>query len=103
MCYVGREAGGELLNPTDRAVAAGCETDSKAVGCWSCPHQRRARMGQHFRAKLGPAGRVEPARLQLDEGASDCLSRRLQVGQREHQDPSRGSTSSLKPRHASVH
>jgi hypothetical protein len=27
-------------------------------------------MGQHLRAKLGPAGRVELARLQLDEGAA---------------------------------
>ena len=28
-------------------------------------------MGQHLRAKLGPAGRVELARLQLDEGATE--------------------------------
>src|SRR5215210_2237043 len=35
------------------------------------PHQRRARMGQHLRAKLGPAGRVELARLQLEEGLTE--------------------------------
>ncbi len=28
-------------------------------------------MGQHLRAKLGPAGRVEIARLQLDEGSTE--------------------------------
>src|SRR3954453_15023838 len=28
-------------------------------------------MGQHLRAKLGPAGRVELARLQLDEGSTE--------------------------------
>src|SRR5829696_4121170 len=28
-------------------------------------------MGQHLRAKLGPAGRVELARLQLDEGLTE--------------------------------
>src|SRR4051794_16960250 len=28
-------------------------------------------MGQHVRAELGPAGRVELARLQLDEGATE--------------------------------
>jgi len=28
-------------------------------------------MGQHLRAKLGPAGRVELARLQLDQGSTE--------------------------------
>src|SRR3954451_21457026 len=55
------------LRPSEKYVRAAPE----AVGPARDPQRRRARMGQHLRGKLGPAGRIELLRLMRDDGLTE--------------------------------